>query len=133
MSKEEKTLIINNTRPSQVELPGVVNDEGVVQEEGLKLLPGENDVPVSVWDRVKEHKTIKMWMGCGILEEKGPGQARKLSDGLDALEKHEVILQIGKCESVQILKDWIEKTKDEGIRKKCRAKIDKLIVGKKAE
>jgi hypothetical protein len=129
MSKKEETLIIENTRAALVELPGIVDKEGTVQQDGVKLIPGENDVPVKEWNRVKNHKTVKMYMapGIGILIEKGPGRARKLSDGLDSLEKHEALLQIAKCNHVQILQDWAGKTKDDFLIKKCRSRIDEIV------
>ena len=127
MSKQEKTLVIDNTRAAQVGLPGIVDKEGIRQKAGVKLLPGENDVPESEWERVKGHKTVRMYIACGILVEKGPGKARKLSDGLDALEKHQVLLQIAKCDSIKILQDWAGKTDDPNTLKKCRAKIDELV------
>lgn len=118
MSKKS-TLVIENNRAALIELPGELNDQNIPIREGFKLMPGENDVPKEEWERIKNHKMVKEYCDLDYIVEKGTGKARKLSDGLNALEKHEAIMQIARCDSPRILNDWSEKTTDPGLKKRC--------------
>lgn len=123
---EVKMVVIEVTKPRGVGLPGKVTEEGVTTHYGLRLLPGENNVPVNEWERVRTHKTVKMYLDAGILLDKGPGKAKKLNQGLDALEKFEAIAQIEKCNIPQILDDWYTKTEKIDLRNKLQEKLQTL-------
>jgi len=128
---EIETIVIVNKRASLVQLPGELSPTGEVKHNGHDLMPGENDVPKSYWDKVKSHKVVKMYLNSavGILQEKGTGKAKRYADGLDSLEKHEAIRQIAKCDQVQILKDWKDGTNQKTLKTACTKRIKLLMVG----
>ena len=64
------TVNIKNTRPSLVLLPEC---EG--NRRPTRLMPGENDVPVNVWEHAQTIKAVQIWVEAGILEV-GDGKAR---------------------------------------------------------
>lgn len=120
---EVEMVVIEVKRASAIGLPGLLNKEGITLDYGVRLLPGENDVPKDIWERVRTHKTVKMYLDCDILFDHGPGKARKLTDGLDALEKFQAIAQIEKCDAPKILKDWYSKTSKIDLRNKLQDKL----------
>lgn len=125
-----KTVVIENKRASLIELPGVVNDEGVPLEAGIKLLPGENTVDAKEWDRVKSHCVVKMYCSSevGYLKVLEKEVGKSLSEGLDALSKKDAIAQIEKCESPEIISDWKASTENEFYAAHCATRIKELEV-----
>jgi hypothetical protein len=116
-------VVVENTRASGIGLPGELSPDGTTVNYGLRLLPGENDVPAEEWERVRKNKTVKMYLDQDILIDKGKGKAKKLTDGLDALEKHEALKQIAKCEAPKILENWYSKTEKINLRNKIQEKL----------
>ncbi len=133
MSKEGTNLIIENTRASMVELPGQLNGEGVPVKLGMRLIPGQNNVPESEWNRVQNNKAVRMYVETKILIDKGPGKAKSFAEGLDVLEKHEALKQIHKCTDATIVRGWMDQTESPDYAKSCRDRIDAIIADKKAK
>lgn len=127
-------LVIVNTRAGAINLPdwkqpkdGKPAREDPSPEEGITLLPGENNCPADYWDYCKTQRTVQMYMAEGFIKNKGEGIARSLADGLDALERHEANARIAKCKEPRILKDWADKTTDKGLRNRCLKRIDEAL------
>lgn len=127
---EVETVVVDNKRASGIGLPGTVTPEGVTTHYGMRLLPGENDVPADEWERIRTHKAVKMLLDQDILIDKGSGKAKKLTDGLDALEKFEALAQIEKCTVPKILELWYSKTEKIDLRNKIQERLNVLEIEK---
>ena len=125
--KPTKNLVINVNRPSMVELPACYVDG--VSYPSLQMLPGENNVSEAQWRAAKSNPAIKIWIQCNILENKGVGKAKSLSEGLDALTQQEAETRITKCDAVPILRDWRESSSRPALQALCKERIDELIAG----
>jgi hypothetical protein len=121
-----KNFVIENKRASMVELPGKLNEHDLVVKKGLMLAPGENAVPEAEWKRVREHRTVKMYLNAGILKDLGQGEAKPLGIGLDALTKPDAMRKIAGCNSVEILKKWHLDTNDRALKIACTKQINSL-------
>ena len=126
MSNKDKNLVIENTRPSLVKLPGFPSNDDKLAN-GLALLPGENDVPEWYWQKCLTVKAVKIWRVSEILKDKGAGKAKPLDEGLDNLTKVEANTRIFKCMSAKLLRDWADKSEDAEIKKACNGRINDLI------
>ena len=122
-----RNLVIINTRPCLIVLPSWEESGKPELVDGLKLLPGENDCPNDYWNFCKKNKTVKMYLACDYLKNKGEGKALMLSDGLDALDKHEALVKIAGCTKPQILKDWANKTQDSTLKARCEKRIKEVL------
>jgi len=126
MSSKDKNLVIENTRPSMVQLPGFPSKDPKLAA-GLALLPGENNVPEWYWRKCLTVKCVKIWHLSEILKDKGAGTAKPLDAGLDSLTKVEANTRIFKCGSVKLLRDWADKTESSELKKACDDRINDLI------
>lgn len=125
----DENLVIQVNRPSLVTLPeATVNGKRYTE---IFMIPGENDVPRAQWEAARKNPAIKIWVGCKLLENKGPGKAKSFSEGLDALSRMEAQERIVKCDTVKILRDWADQTESPALKALCNERINEIIaVGK---
>ena len=126
-------LVIKNTRPTLITLPAVMPtldadgelvDEGFV---GMPLLPGENDVPEAYWAKVVKNPSIRIWVACEYLVNKGEGRASTMLASLDKLQGDVAKRHIGNCTNMQVLSDWNANTESRVLRKLIEERKLELI------
>lgn len=116
----DTNLVIVNHQPTMIELP-------TINGSAKQLLPGENDVPKTLWEQAKKNPAVKMWIACKYLEDKGPGRAKTLVKGLDALSDEKAKDQIDRCSDIELLQQWKSSSNKVQVRKAIDARIEDLI------
>ena len=126
-----RNIVITVNRPSAVFLPGPSKDASYKVTPdiatGQMLLPGENDVNSAYWDDVKGNGTVKMYLACKILANRGVGKAQEIVDGLDEMTVSAASKFIKECTDVPQLMDWKAKSEKAGIQKAIDSRIAVLI------
>ncbi len=130
----QNKVIATLTEPRGVELPNVLptvdKKTGKTTAPGfnaLKLLPGENDVPLAYWDKVKGNGAVKQWLATHLLKNNGEGVAKSIIASLDNLAPDVALRHIGKCENVKLLNDWKAGTKGRALRKTISERILEVV------
>ena len=129
MAKKEtvdQQIIIENATARGIELPkGDYDGDGRLDRK--TLIPGENNISSSAWEKCKKNPAVKLYIAAGHLKNRGPGKAKSLAVGLDALTLAQAKDQIARCDEVKILKDWRGKTDKPRYKDLCEKRIKEII------
>lgn len=139
------TVIIRNARKTLIELPtfpatratgreileaaqfdtnGVMVEPALRMERGTvlkagcvgaRLLPGENTVDATYWERARTVHGVKLFLACGYLENLGEGKATHALGDLDDMSPAVAKEQIEKCDSMALLEKWGEATESRAL------------------
>lgn len=125
-------LVIEVKGAQAVELPSVAPKAkgGKLVEPGFHpqmLIPGENDVDSTYWDKIKGNSAVKQYLACNILKNKGEGKAKPLIDSLDSLNTDVALRHIGRCDNVNVLNGWKSTTKNATYKKEIETRILALV------
>ena len=126
-----ETICIRVTQPRRVVLRARV--EGFDLAVQCRLVPGENDVKLKLWNQVKDQEATQMFMEEGVLKEMGSRKAKphpttatasekaaasgRRVDDLSGLEQDQSLALIAETEDRDILKGWRANTDDKALKK----------------
>jgi hypothetical protein len=120
--------------PANVNAPaGFSVDEQLRWVDAMKepgpLLPGVNSLTREVWDAVKSHPTVRLWLKEGLLSELRSASTDKLPT-----DEGEAVSLVKNTVQDSLLKGWRETEKRPGVLDTIEAQLDLLkLEAKKKE
>ena len=125
-----ETICIRNNRRSRVVLRARLKGHDLAVQ--CRLMPGENDVKLSLWDQVKDRDATVMFLEEDVIKEMGVRKAKPLPttataaekmaasgrrvDDLTGLDDEKSLALIGECADKELLKQWRKNTDDKALR-----------------
>jgi hypothetical protein len=131
MSKKDpeiasRKIVIENKTSRGIELPrGDYDGDGRIERK--VLYPGENNINEQAWKKAKINPAIKIYVSCRYLIDRGPGEAKSLIQGLDALDLSDARDRVARCDEIKILKDWKTRAKKPKYKALCEARIKEIL------
>ena len=115
-------MIITNTQNIGLGLP--------TKGSPTELAPGENDVDGDVWNSIKDHHVVGIWLSEGMIEVVGEGKATPLVEQIEKVKPAEkAVALIEGCKSLELLKTWNKRAKRAGVKKAIAARMKELSLG----
>lgn len=133
MADNEKTIVIENTRPTIITLaesgdPQIDKKAPKDRVSACRLEPGENDVPLQDWEYYKSRKPIQNYLECGHIKVINAKKARKMADNPQDQSEEKMLRTIGKVtkDNSDFLDKWAKKDKRPRVQTAIRDKKKEL-------
>jgi hypothetical protein len=121
------SIVINKTiRPLVVAKPlGTDKAQGGrMMFEGVRLLPGSNEVDAITLEAMSKSATVQSWLSKNMIELPKPA---KDGEGVSAYEPAQALQLIADCFDQVILDRWLDVEKRKDIRAAIKARQKELI------
>lgn len=119
------SIILKVCEPRAIVLPPASSTEEK-ERAGLILIPGENSVTEGYFALIEKNPGVVMLLESGALKNLGTGEAKPLSEGLDAYTVPEARKVIAKLNDSRALERFRESTTKKGILEAINERLKAL-------